>query len=70
MAKPFPLHPRHPERICWGCDRYCSAQALACGNGAGRTRHPIEHDGEDWHIAWGITPDSERPERADLTIES
>ncbi|HFQ9482020.1 TPA: DUF3079 domain-containing protein, partial [Pseudomonas aeruginosa] len=25
MAKKFPLHPSHPERICWGCDRYCSA---------------------------------------------
>ncbi|PQK68826.1 hypothetical protein CG428_23325, partial [Pantoea ananatis] len=24
MAKKFPLHPSHPERICWGCDRYCS----------------------------------------------
>ncbi|MGN6661313.1 MAG: DUF3079 domain-containing protein, partial [Achromobacter mucicolens] len=23
MAKKFPLHPKHPERICWGCDRYC-----------------------------------------------
>ncbi|WP_251278732.1 DUF3079 domain-containing protein, partial [Enterobacter hormaechei] len=25
MAKPIPLHPKHPERICWGCDRYCAA---------------------------------------------
>ncbi|KAG1385357.1 hypothetical protein G6F59_017452 [Rhizopus arrhizus] len=42
MAKPIPLHPKHPERICWGCDRYCAADALACGNGSGRTQHPIE----------------------------
>ncbi|WP_163120715.1 DUF3079 domain-containing protein, partial [Acinetobacter pittii] len=27
MAKKFPLHPSHPERICWGCDRYCSAES-------------------------------------------
>ncbi|MDT9633002.1 DUF3079 domain-containing protein, partial [Pseudomonas sp. JV449] len=42
MAKPFPLHPKHPERICWGCDRYCAATDLACGNGADRTMHPAE----------------------------
>ncbi|MBS0174921.1 MAG: DUF3079 domain-containing protein, partial [Nitrospira sp.] len=23
MAKKFPLHPKNPERICWGCDKYC-----------------------------------------------
>ena len=33
MAKKFPLHPKHPERICWGCDKYCSIDALGCGNG-------------------------------------
>ncbi|MBN0756707.1 DUF3079 domain-containing protein, partial [Pseudomonas aeruginosa] len=37
MAKKFPLHPSHPERICWGCDRYCSAESMGCGNGASRT---------------------------------
>ncbi|MDH1230567.1 DUF3079 domain-containing protein [Stenotrophomonas sp. GD03930] len=51
MAKPIPLHPKHPERICWGCDRYCAADALACGNGSGRTQHPIETQGEDWYLA-------------------
>ncbi|MDL2425072.1 DUF3079 domain-containing protein, partial [Pseudomonas sp. BAgro211] len=40
MAKKFPLNPPHPERICWGCDRYCPATNLACGNGADRTMHP------------------------------
>ncbi|MCC6171351.1 MAG: DUF3079 domain-containing protein [Gammaproteobacteria bacterium] len=48
MAKKFPLRPRHPERICWGCDKYCPADDLACGNGSDRTQHPIELLGEDW----------------------
>lgn len=50
MAKKFPLNPKHPERICWGCDRYCPATSLACGNGADRTMHPAELLGEDWYI--------------------
>jgi hypothetical protein len=66
MAKPFPLHPKHPERICWGCDRYCPNDALACGNGSGRTMHPIETQGEDWYLAWGIEPEPERPKQARL----
>ncbi len=58
MAKKFPLHPKHPERICWGCDRYCPADSLACGNGTDRTMHPAETFGEDWyeHGDWGIEP--------------
>ncbi|WJD62952.1 DUF3079 domain-containing protein [Pseudomonas kurunegalensis] len=48
MAKKFPTNPSHPERICWGCDLYCSAKSLACGNGADRTMHPVELFGEDW----------------------
>jgi hypothetical protein len=43
-----PLHPRNPERVCWGCDKYCPADDLACGNGTIRTPHPIELFGEDW----------------------
>ncbi|MDU8023859.1 MAG: DUF3079 domain-containing protein, partial [Neisseria sp.] len=23
MAKKFPIFPKNPERICWGCDKYC-----------------------------------------------
>jgi hypothetical protein len=42
------LHPKHPERICWGCDRYCAADDLACGNGTIRTAHLVELFGEDW----------------------
>jgi len=48
MAKKFPLHPPHPERVCWGCDRYCPAGDLACGNGSDRTQHPVELMGDDW----------------------
>ena len=58
MAKKFPLLPKHPERICWGCDRYCPAESLACGNGADRTMHPMEMFGDDWYEfgGWGIEP--------------
>ncbi len=52
VRKKFPLHPKHPERICWGCDRYCPADALMCGNGSGRTEHPAEMLGDDWYT-WG-----------------
>ncbi len=42
------LAPKHPERICWGCDHLCPADDLACGNGTIRTPHPVELFGEDW----------------------
>lgn len=42
------VHPKHPERICWGCDRYCPADDLACGNGTIRTAHLTELFGDDW----------------------
>jgi hypothetical protein len=32
----------------WGCDNYCPADALRCGNGTIRTPHPIELFGEEW----------------------
>ncbi|HWU85252.1 MAG TPA: DUF3079 domain-containing protein, partial [Rhodocyclaceae bacterium] len=49
-------HPSHPERICWGCDRYCPADQLACGNGSSRTQHPSELLGDDWldYGDWGL----------------
>ena len=46
--KRLAYHPTHPERICWGCDLYCPADALRCGNGTERTQHPIELFGPDW----------------------
>jgi len=45
------LKPRHPERICWGCEQYCPADDLACGNGTIRTPHPVELFGDDW-LEW------------------
>lgn len=53
MARKFPIVPANPHRICWGCDRYCPADALACGNGSERTPHPAELFGDDWQ-AWGL----------------
>jgi len=56
LAKKIPLNPKHPERICWGCDKYCPADSLNCGNGSGRTQHPAELLGVDWYTYgdWGI----------------
>lgn len=56
MAKKFPLHPKHPERICWGCEKFCSVDDLQCGNGSSRTLHPAELMGEDWYLFgdWGF----------------
>ncbi len=52
MAKKFPAQPKNPERICWGCDQYCAADAMRCGNGSDRTQHPAELFGPDWQD-WG-----------------
>lgn len=48
MVKRFPVIPAHPERLCWGCDRYCAADDMLCGNGSERTQHPVELFGADW----------------------
>jgi hypothetical protein len=48
MARKFPIHPANPHRVCWGCDRYCPADSMACGNGSVRTLHPMELFGDDW----------------------
>lgn len=61
MAKKIALHPKHPERICWGCDKYCAANALRCGNGSDRTPHPVELFGEDW-LEWEL---ANQPEQKD-----
>jgi hypothetical protein len=58
--KTFPNHPANPERLCWGCDKYCAADNMLCGNGSDRTQHPYELFGEDWQ-SWGrdfVAPDS------------
>ena len=48
-TKRFPIRPAHPERNCWGCDRYCASDAMLCGDGSERTQHPVELFGEDWN---------------------
>lgn len=62
MAK-LPIHPPFPERVCWGCDKYCPAGELACGNGTIRTPHPCELFGDDW-LEW---TDGKRHGAADAT---
>lgn len=56
--KIFPLHPAHPERICWGCDKYCPVDSIACGNGSERTQHPSELFGPDW-MSFGLATPAE-----------
>jgi len=46
----LPIIPKHP---CWGCDKLCPADSLACGNGTIRTQHPVELFGEDW-LEWEL----------------
>jgi hypothetical protein len=55
MAKRFPRSPARPERTCWGCDNYCAADAMICGNGTERTQHPIELFGAGWD-SLGLDP--------------
>jgi len=65
----IPLKPASPERICWGCDKYCPADDLACGNGTIRTPHPIELFGDDW-VDWVEQKEkAEASRRRPLTID-
>jgi hypothetical protein len=45
------VRPLHPERICWGCEEHCPADALGCGNETVRAMHPAELFGDDW-LEW------------------
>jgi hypothetical protein len=63
MSKRFPIAPQHPERVCWGCDRYCAADKLLCGNGSERTQHPVELFGADW-LTFGLDADAPEPAAA------
>jgi len=53
MSRKFPINPAHPERVCWGCDLFCAAKDMRCGNGSDRTMHPVELFGEGWQD-WGV----------------
>ena len=59
VARNIPAHPGHPERICWGCEHYCPADAMRCGNGTERAQHPVELWGEDW-LEYGLDADAAR----------
>ena len=59
MAR-LPMLPTHPERICWGCDKYCPENDLACGNGTIRTPHPVELFGDDW-AEWSLDAGTAAP---------
>lgn len=50
---PSGSHPKHPERVCWGCAKLCRADDLACGNGTVRTPHPSELFGDDYDVPLG-----------------
>ena len=58
-----PLNPKHPESICWGCDKYCPADDLRCGNGTIRTPHPAELFGDDW-LQWEVEHQAPEPHGA------
>jgi hypothetical protein len=58
------LKPRHPDRVCWGCDKFCPAESLACGNGTIRTPHPMELFGDDW-LEWSERPKTAAPGEED-----
>jgi hypothetical protein len=65
----LPLRPPHPERICWGCEKYCPADDLRCGNGTIRTPHPCELFGDDW-LEWSLDrPAPGAPSREDHRSE-
>jgi hypothetical protein len=68
MKKRFPIVPAHPERVCWGCDRYCAADQMLCGNGSIRTPHPAELFGDDWQ-AFGPSAAPSRAQRSAVSDE-
>ena len=59
-ASGAPLGPKHPERICWGCNNYWLETDLACGSGTIGTPDPIELFGQDW-----LTRSTERSRHVD-----
>ena len=58
MAKRFPIKPANPQKVCWGCNRYCAVDNMLCGNGTIPTPHPSELFGDDW-MEWGLDANNE-----------
>jgi len=50
------IHPRHPERICWGCEKLCPTNNLMCRET--RAAHPVELYGEGWWEVSNGLPDA------------
>jgi hypothetical protein len=48
------IYPKHPERICWGCEKLCPANHLMCRET--RAAHPLELFGDDWWKAANALP--------------
>ena len=46
IQDPQPLTPKHPERICWGCEKLCPVNHLNCRET--RVPHPVELFGDSW----------------------
>ncbi len=69
MVKKFPVNPKHPERNCWGCNIYCSAKSMMCGNGSERTQHPVELFGADW-MEWGAEAPATEPPATEPPVEA
>jgi dihydrolipoamide dehydrogenase len=63
MSRKFSINPAHPERVCWGCDLFCAAKDMRCGNGSDRTMHPVELFGEGWQD-WGGSAEAPHAEAA------
>lgn len=40
------IYPKHPERICWGCEKLCPSNHLMCRET--RAEHPVELFGDNW----------------------
>ena len=57
------IYPKHPERICWGCEKLCPANHLMCRET--RAAHPVELFGDDWWEVSDGLPATSPPSRHD-----
>ncbi len=53
------IYPKHPERVCWGCEKLCPANHLMCRET--RAAHPVELFGDDWWEASNTQPTCDAP---------
>ncbi len=51
------IYPKHPERICWGCEKLCPANHLMCRET--RAQHPVElYEDDWWEASNGLLPNA------------